>query len=152
MSISVRPAIASDQRTIAELIRLAHLNPRNLHWARFLVAEESGRIVGIRQVRVHRQGTLEVASGFVVPEHRRRGISARLMTAILERELRALHLLCDQKWIPYYETFGFRRIATRELPRDLRGDYYLGRLITTVLSVFMTHKVRIVPMRRPASP
>jgi N-acetylglutamate synthase-like GNAT family acetyltransferase len=152
MSISIRPALAADQATIVALIRRARLNPRNLRWSRFLVAEESGRIVGVRQVKLHQGGTREVASGFVVPEHRRQGISARLMTAILEREPGPLYLICDERWSAYYEAFGFQRMPTSELPRDLRGNYYLGKLITTVVSLFMAHKVRLVPMKRPASP
>ena len=62
MAIQIRPARQEDQQTIVSFIRQARINPRNLHWEHFLIAEENGEIVGIRQVKVHSQGTREVAS------------------------------------------------------------------------------------------
>lgn len=146
--LDIRPANASDQAIIVEFVRRARLNPRNLDWQRFLVAEEDGAIVGIRQVKVHQAGTREVASGFVLPEHRRRGISARLMSRILEREPGALYLMCDRERSRYYEAFGFRRVPPGELPADFRREYYLGRVVTTLLSVRARRLIRIVPLRR----
>jgi N-acetylglutamate synthase-like GNAT family acetyltransferase len=150
--VVVRSATEADQPVIAALIRGARLNPRNLHWTRFLVAEDAGRIVGVRQVRVHSAGTREVASGFVIPEYRRRGISARLMREILARERGPLYLMADEKWVPYYEPFDFRQVSPAALPRDFAGEYRMGRIVTTILTVFAAHRVRIVPMRREAHP
>jgi N-acetylglutamate synthase-like GNAT family acetyltransferase len=147
----IRPATASDQSIIVELVRRARLNPRSLDWQRFLVAEEHGAVIGIRQVKVHRAGTRELASGFVLPEHRRRGISARLMYNILERETGALYLMCDRERTGYYESFGFRRVPSRELPADFRREYYIGRVVTTLLSVRARRFIRIVPLRREAA-
>jgi len=64
MTVTIRPARQEDQETIVSLIRQAKINPRNLHWEHFLVAEEDGKVVGIRQVKLHAQGTREVASVF----------------------------------------------------------------------------------------
>ena len=86
MTIHIRPAREEDQETIVSFIRQAKLNPRNLKWQNFLVAEDNGNVVGVRQVKVYEQGTREIASGFVLPEYRRQGISARLMEALLARE------------------------------------------------------------------
>ena len=86
MNITIRPARPEDQETIVSYVRQAKINPRNLHWENFLVAEENGKLVGMRQVKVHKQGTREVGSGFVLPEYRRQGISAHLMNEILSRE------------------------------------------------------------------
>ena len=77
MSVIIRSAVQADQSTIVSLLRQAKINPRNLHWQNFLVAEEGNKVVGIRQVKTHKQGTREVTSGFVLPEYRRQGISAR---------------------------------------------------------------------------
>ena len=65
--MSIRPATEADQPIISSLIRGARLNPRNLHWQRFLIAEDNGSIVGLRQVKVHNGGTREVASGLSPP-------------------------------------------------------------------------------------
>jgi N-acetylglutamate synthase-like GNAT family acetyltransferase len=148
MSITIRSAVETDQDEIKSMVREARINPRNLHWSRFLVAEEGGRIVGIRQVKIHKDGTREVASGVVRPEYRRRGISAKLMHAILARKLGPLYLMCDQKWSHYYEQFGFLRVDPLELPPDFRKEYRTGRIITSVLSLLARRDIRLIPMKR----
>ena len=148
MEITIRPARQADQETIVSYIRQAKINPRNLHWQHFFIAEENGRIVGIRQVKVHDQGTREVASGFVLPEYRRQGISAQLMTEILSREQGTLYLMCRDRRAAYYEPFGFRQVQASQLPSDFRREYRIGRIITTLFSLFSKDKVRIIPMKR----
>jgi N-acetylglutamate synthase-like GNAT family acetyltransferase len=148
LTITIRSPGQSDQETIVSLIRQAKLNPRNLHWENFLVAEENGKVVGIRQVKVHAEGTREVASGFVLPEYRNQGISARLMRELLARESGSLYSMVDQKWLPYYEQFGFRQVDVSQLPPDFRKEYRIGRTITSLISFFSKHKIRIIPLKR----
>lgn len=148
MTITIRPAVEADQSTIGSMIRQAKINPRNLHWERFLVAEADGQPVGIRQVKVHTEGTREVGSGFVLPEYRRQGISAQLMNEILARESGPLYLMCRDKWAFYYEGFGFRHVEVNQLPADFRKEYRIGRIITSLLSMFRKDKIRIIPMKR----
>src|SRR5687768_2053889 len=93
MSIIICPAIQRDPPTIESFIRQAKINLRNLHWEHFRIAEEDGKIVGMRQVKVHKKGTREAASGFVLPEYRSRGISAQLMNEILGREKGTIYLM-----------------------------------------------------------
>lgn len=107
-----------------------------------------GQIAGLRQVKPHRQGTREVASGLVLPEYRRQGISARLMREILAREKGPLYLMCDRQWATYYEQFGFEVVPPKDLPADFGREYRLGRFITRLLSLFARRKLRIIPMRR----
>lgn len=148
MSLTIRPALQADQETIVSFIRQARINPRNLHWENFMVAEENGQVVGIRQVKVHSQGTREVASGFVLPEFRRRGISARLMNELLARETGPLYTMVNEKRAAYYEQFGFRRVDVGQLPSDFRKEYWIGRIVTTLMSLFRKERVKIVPLRR----
>jgi N-acetylglutamate synthase-like GNAT family acetyltransferase len=148
MAITIRPARQEDQQTIVSFIQQAKLNPRNLHWQNFLVAEENGSVVGIRQVKVHAQGTREVASGFVLPEYRRRGISARLMYELLARETGPLYTTVNEKRAPYYEQFGFRPVDVSQLPSDFRKEYRIGQIVTTLVSIFAEERVRIVPLKR----
>jgi N-acetylglutamate synthase-like GNAT family acetyltransferase len=151
MTITIRPARQEDQETIVGLIRQAKLNPRNLHWEHFLVAEENGRILGIRQVKVHERGTREIASGFVLPEYRRQGISARLMNELLGRETGTLYTMVNEKRAPYYEPFGFRRVDIDQLPPDFRKEYRIGRIVTSLISMFRKEKVRIIPLKRDSA-
>lgn len=148
MTISIRRALEADQTTIVSLIRQAKINPRNLHWQNFLVAEENGQVVGIRQVKVHSYGTREVASGFVLPEYRRQGISARLMNELLARETGPLYTMVNEKWAPYYEQFGFKRVDVSQLPSDFRKEYGIGRIVTLLLSIFAKDKIHIIPLKR----
>ena len=148
MTIHIRPARQEDQQTIVSFIEQAKLNPRNLHWQNFLIAEENGQAIGIRQVKVHEQGTREVASGFVLPEYRRQGISAQLMKEILSREKGTIYLMCRDRRTPYYEQFGFRQVESNQLPSDFRKEFRIGRIVTSLMSIFSKDKVRIVPMKR----
>ena len=148
MAVSIRPARQEDQQTIVSFIRQAKINPRNLHWEHFLVAEENGKVVGMRQVKVHAQGTREIASGFVLPEYRHQGVSARLMHELLTLENSPLYTMVDEKWIPYYEQFGFRLAGLDELPPDFHEEYQIGKLITSLISFFRKDKIRIIPLKR----
>ena len=148
MTVTIRHAQQEDEETIVSLIRQAKLNTRNLHWQHFLVAEENGKVVGIRQVKVHEQGTREVASGFVLPPYRSQGISARLMKELLAREAGNLYSMVDQQWLPYYEQFGFRQVEVSQLPPDFRKEYRIGRIVTSLFSFFQKKKIRIIPLKR----
>jgi N-acetylglutamate synthase-like GNAT family acetyltransferase len=92
-----------------------------------------------------------VASGFVLPEHRRRGISALLMNALLARETGPLYTMVSEKRAAYYEQFGFQRVDVDQLPSDFRKEYHIGRIVTTLISIFRKEKVRIVPLKRDAA-
>lgn len=148
MTVIIRSAAQTDQPVITAFIRQARINPRNIDWQRFLVAEENGQVLGMRQVKIHAGGTREVASGFVLPQHRGRGISAQLMNEILKREKGVLFLLCNRKWSGYYEGFGFKVVPPTSLPADLRREYWIAKAITSVLSVFAAGGLRIIPMKR----
>lgn len=148
MALTIRPARQEEQETLVDYIRQAKLNPRNLHWQNFLVAEEDHKIVGIRQIKTHPQGTREVASGFVLPEYRRRGISTRLMNELLARENGPLYTMVNEKWAPYYEQLGFRRVDVTQLPSDFLKEYRIGRIVTSLMSLFRKVRVRIVPLKR----
>ena len=151
MDITIRPARQEDQETIVSYIRQAKINPRNLHWKNFFVAEDNGKLVGIRQIKVYSQGTREAASGFVLPEYRRRGISAQLMNALLAREKGPVYAMVSHKRTLYYEQFGFRQVDPSQLPSDFHKEYRIGRIVTTLLSLFAKERIRIVPLKREPS-
>lgn len=148
MTMIIRPARQEDQETIFSFIRQAKLNPRHLRWQNFLVAELDNHIVGIRQVKIHKQGTREVASGFVLPDYRRQAISARLMNELLARERGPLYTMVNEKRAPYYAAFGFRQEAVHRLPRDFMLEYLLGRIVTTLMALLARERVRIIPMKK----
>ena len=147
--IQARSATEADEAAIRRMVHEARLVPTNLHWSRFLVAEDRGRIVGMGQIKVHGSGTREVASSMVIPEYRQRGINTRLMHALLDREPGPLYLRCKERWAQYYERFGFRCVEPSELPADFRRDYRKGKIVVAILFLFArSKKPRFIPMKR----
>ena len=143
MAPTIRHATAGDQRTIRRLIRAAHLNPMSLEWPNFLVAEEGGVIVGIGQVKTHRDGSREVASIAVVPERQRQGIGSSLIDALLARQGDGvLYLTCRLAMQRYYERFRFRRILRREFPP------FFARMMPVVNAFARLARTEIIVMRR----
>ena len=72
----IRPARADEQSIIRLMIQHEHLDPFNVHWQNFLVAESNEGIIGIAQIKPY-PGGRELGSLVVVPEHRRRESARR---------------------------------------------------------------------------
>lgn len=126
MTIRIRPGQAQDQATIKQMVHGAHLNPMDLDWQHFLIAEEednpstqlssSGSIVGIGQIKSHNDGTRELSSLIVVLERRKQGIGRMLVRALLEHENGTVYLMCHDDLESYYMRFGFTKIERAEMP------------------------------------
>lgn len=145
MALTIRVATEADQTMIRRLIKEAHLNPMSLDWPNFVVAEEEGAIVGVGQVKAHKDGSRELASIAVVPERQGQGIGRALIEMLLAREAGvAVHLTCRRELRGYYERFGFRRLEPGEYPPFFRR---VVPLVNLFMRVFGT---RILVMRREA--
>ena len=142
MQLAIRPATEADQPTIIRLIKEANLNRMNLKWPNFVVAEEDGAIVGLGQVKLHGDGSRELASIAVAPARQSQGIGSAIIKVLLAREPGAvLHLTCRRELGGYYERFGFRRVEAADYPP------YFKRLMTVVNVVARVFGTRIVVMR-----
>ena len=130
--MKIRPARAEDQTTITTMVRRAHLNPIDLRWQRFLVAEDETGIVGVVQIRPH-DGTPELASLVVREDQRGRGIGSQLVQSLITQLPRTLYLFCRPQLKDYYARFGFRTIGMKEAPPSLRVRYAIGRFITRLI-------------------
>jgi amino-acid N-acetyltransferase len=142
---TIRPAIAADQPTITRMVRRAGINPMALRWPHFLIAEEGGQIVGIGQVKRHRDGTRELASLAVVPDRQGEGIGSSLVKALISQHEGVLYLTCRSQLQGYYERFGFRLLERAEYPR------YFSRLIPTINAIGRLYRMRILVMWREPS-
>jgi N-acetylglutamate synthase-like GNAT family acetyltransferase len=148
-STVIRPATEADGPAIRGLVREAQLNPRDLDWRRFLVADDAGTVVACAQVRVHGRGTRELASVAVRRDRRGEGIGRQVSEATIAREpVRPLYLYTEASTIAYWNRFAFTRIEGDDLPPDLRGPYRLARFLVGLFSVLTLHRYRIVVMRR----
>ena len=143
---TIRLAHARDEATIQALIRAEHLDPLNVHWQNFLVAEdaEAGRIIGIGQVKPYRSGR-ELGSLVVVADRRQSGVGGAIIRALIARERGPLVLFCMAFREPYYAKFGFRRCELRDLPREFKLKYALGAIVTRLVGR------RLIVMQRPNS-
>jgi N-acetylglutamate synthase-like GNAT family acetyltransferase len=127
--MEIRSARVEDQPTIVALVRGAHLNPMDLNWQRFLVAEDKTGIVGAGQIRPH-AGAPELSSLVVRKDQRGRGVGGQLVQALMAQSPGTLYLFCRSQLGDYYARFGFRAITVREAPPSLRARYAVGRFIT----------------------
>lgn len=128
----IRPAQVKDQPTIVALVRRAHLNPMDLNWQRFLVAEDETGIVGVGQIRPH-AGAPELSSLVVRGDQRGRGVGGQLIQALMAQSPGTVYLFCRAQLEGYYARFGFRAIAVKEAPPSLRTKYAIGRLFTRLI-------------------
>ncbi|HTP10891.1 MAG TPA: GNAT family N-acetyltransferase [Anaerolineae bacterium] len=141
---TIRSAHANDEATIKALIHAEQLDPLNVHWQNFLVAEEAGRIIGIGQVKLYPSGR-ELGSLVVVADRRQNGVGGAIINALIARERGPLRLFCLAFREPYYAKFGFRRCGLRDLPGEFKLKYALGTLFTRLVGR------RLIVMQRFAS-
>ena len=130
MSITIRPALESDFPAIRRLIHQVGINPTGLDWRRFLVVvDERGKLLGCGQVKPHRDGTRELASIAVVPEHRGEGIARQIIQRLLDQHPGTLYLTCRASLGALYAKFGFREASAAELTPYFKRLHRLSRLI-----------------------
>jgi N-acetylglutamate synthase-like GNAT family acetyltransferase len=146
MPPTIRTATEADQPTIRDLIRQAKLNPMSLDWPNFVVAEEDGAIVGVGQVKTHRDGSRELASIAVAPARKGQGIGRALIETLVARSPGiVLYLTCRRELEGFYKRFDFRTLERTEYPP------YFGRMIPVVNLVMRPFGTRILVMRRDAA-
>ena len=118
----------------------------SLNWPNFVVAEEDGAIVGVGQVKPHKDGSRELASIAVIPARQGLGIGSAIIETLLAREPGVvLYLTCRAQLEHYYDRFGFRFLVPAEYPP------YFKRMVPLVNTVMRLFRMRIVVMRREAA-
>jgi N-acetylglutamate synthase-like GNAT family acetyltransferase len=148
VAFTLRRAASADQKSITALVRGAGINPLDLRWSRFLVADDGGRVIGAAQLKTHGDGSRELASLAVVPEYRGRGVGSALVEALLAMETGAVYLTCADRLEGYYVSFGFRRLAPEEMTPYFRRLSTLTSVLGAILRLFEQHW-RILVMMHP---
>jgi N-acetylglutamate synthase-like GNAT family acetyltransferase len=114
---TIRPANASDAKTIRRIINLVHINPTGLSWKRFIVAiDGQGKIIGCGQVKAHKDGSMELASIAVLPEWRGKGVARRIIEHLIQQYPGQMYLMCRSALEPLYQKFGFHTINYNDMP------------------------------------
>ena len=139
--ISLRPARATDQPIIKQIIHAVGINPMSLDWHRFVIAEDEGQVVGMGQIKSHGDGSRELASIAVIPERRGQGIARKIIEHLLEKETGVVYLTCRSQLEAFYTRFGFRRIEREEMP-----PYFRRIIRLTNIFLPLMRDVRIIVM------
>jgi N-acetylglutamate synthase-like GNAT family acetyltransferase len=118
---TLRPARAADFPAIRQLINHVGINPMGLHWERFVLAVDvQGSMIGCGQVKIHGDGSRELASIAVVEPWRSQGVASKIIIHLMEAESEQLYLTCRLELGSFYQRFGFRQAAPHELPTYFR--------------------------------
>ena len=147
--IETRRARPDDQAEITAMVRRARLNPRNLDWSGFRVAERHGTIVGLGQVRVYGDGARELASLVVQRSVRGQGVATAIIDALLADDRGVMYTLIDRRFTQHFQRWGFHVVDPSELPPSVMRTYRIGRVVTGLASALTRRRVRIVALKRP---
>jgi N-acetylglutamate synthase-like GNAT family acetyltransferase len=128
----IRPAKAADQIVIRSLIRTVGINPLGLDWRRFYLAVDSDdQVIGCGQIKVHSDGSRELASIAVKENWRLQGVATRIIETLLNGKQGNIWLMCQSEMVPFYEKFGFHEVLlTEDLPPYFRRVVRLWGVIT----------------------
>ena len=144
---NIRRAVETDQPMIETMVRQAKLNPFNLRWPNFIVAEDEGRIIGVGQMRPHSDGSHELASLVVEQAQRGNGVGSALMRALMADQPAPIYLFCENEIEEYYQRFGFHRVERNTLPRPLARMFTAGRIVKGLDHLFGRSKAYLIGMR-----
>jgi N-acetylglutamate synthase-like GNAT family acetyltransferase len=143
----LRPATRLDLPAIWALILRFGLNPLGIHWRRFVVAEdEAGRLLGIGQIKLHGDGSRELASIGVQIDARGKGIGGAIIERLIETQPLPLYLTCRDSMEGYYNRFGFTTITDpNQMPPYFRR---LARLADWLVRLTPTRNRMLVMVKR----
>jgi N-acetylglutamate synthase-like GNAT family acetyltransferase len=118
VEFTIRSASREDAQAIHALIHTVHINPMGLDWTHFVVAvDPDNNLLGCGQIKLHRDGSRELASIAVVEHRRGLGIARDVIETLLDREsVRPLYLMCRARLEPLYRKFGFHAIEMSDMP------------------------------------
>ena len=132
-TVVFRGASSDDLQSIRGMIRKERLNPLGLDWNRFVVgADEGGDIVACGQVKVHADGSRELASLVVREPWRGSGLGRVIIELLQSSSDPPLWLTCRSTLIPFYIRFGFHEVEDKSaMPRYFR---WASRLMNIFLN------------------
>ncbi len=129
--ITLRRATALDAGAIRHITSAVHNNPMGLNWQHFVIAtDQLGGLVGCGQVKLHRDGSQELASIAVQPGWRGNGIARSIIEQLLSEHPGTIYLTCRSELGPLYQRFGFRAVQFSEMSPYFRRLKRLVALFT----------------------
>ncbi len=111
----MREARAGDKSAIRDLVCGERLNPLGLNWRHFVVATAAdGSVIGCGQIKIHSDGSRELASLVVREDWRGRGVGSAIVRRLAEHAPSPLWLMCRSELAGYYRRFHFREAGADE--------------------------------------
>jgi N-acetylglutamate synthase-like GNAT family acetyltransferase len=126
-------ATKDDFPAIRALIRAVQINPTGLDWQRFLVVvSPDGELLGCGQIKLHGDGSRELASIAVQEQFRGMGIARVVIEALLGQDSRRpLYLMCRARLGTLYSKFGFHAIEMDDMPPYFRKIKQVERIFNS---------------------
>ncbi len=147
-AFSIQQAKAEHARLIEELIREVDINPKGLDWRRFLVAiSPDGEFIGCGQIKLHTDGTQELASIAVKTAWRGRGVARAIIEQLLASQHGDVYLITMASLGPLYAKFGFAPVEPAQMSTYFRRMSQLPGMVAEFGRVGET----LLVMRRPAA-
>jgi amino-acid N-acetyltransferase len=143
LNLRIRTATAADERLIKSLINRAQLDPSNVHWENFMVAEHEGEVIGIGQLKPYPDCT-ELGSLVTLSAYRGKGVAASIVKALEAKATFPLYLICREMMESYYESFGYKKIPFQEAPTSLK-------LKLLVSSLYRLIGIQVIAMKKPSA-
>lgn len=126
----LRKATTQDAKAIRAIIWRVGINPTALDWRRFVVAvDDQDRVIGCGQVKPHRDGSKELASIAVAPEHQGQGIGSQIIELLLSENELPLYLTCRASIAGYYRKFGFQTANDEQMPVYFKRIFRLTKML-----------------------
>jgi len=145
-AFSIQNAQSQHGSQIRKLVLSSGINPTGLDWQHFLVAlTPNGDFIGCGQLKLHADGSTELASLAVTPAWRGRGVARALIEALLASHPCDLYLMCQSSLGPLYEKFGFRAIGQKEMSTYFRRVSKLAGVLENLRKA----GEHLLVMRRP---
>ncbi len=137
-SVSIRRMARADLPAVAAIEQLCFAMPWTLAMfeselttnkvARYLVAEESGRVIGFAGVHIILDEG-HITNIALLPEHRGKGLGKRLTLALMQYaanlgvDYLTLEVRCsNEKAIALYRALGFRKVSVRKRYYEDNGE------------------------------
>ena len=133
VDLIVRAASKEDFTAIRSLIHTVQINPIGLDWRRFQVAmSPQGILLGCGQIKLHSDGSKELASIAVQESERGKGIARLIITTLIKLEPeRPLYLMCRARLNSFYDKFGFKAIRPEDMPPYFKRISRVERLLNS---------------------
>lgn len=141
--VQVRPATSQDISAARKILFQEAMNPLSISEETLLVATTTtktadDKVIGFGQIRPLDSSYSELASLYVYPEYRHKGVGSTLVANLLERHdssnTGAVCLLTLQPTVPFYIPHGFEvQSSLEDLPQSLQLEFKAGSLLSSFL-------------------